>query len=87
MIKIQEVINNLQNKIDRYDKLVELINFIENKSSYTYDVKDIKIIENVLPFEEILDEPEEIVSEEIDSEVQDFNIEPYGDGQITLSLE
>ena len=45
MIKIQEVINNLQNKIDRYDKLVELINFIENKSSYTYDVKDIKIIE------------------------------------------
>ena len=52
----------------------------------TDKIKQINILES-LPYEEILDEPEEIVSEEIDSETQDFNIEPYGDGQITLSLE
>ena len=52
----------------------------------TDKIKQINILES-LPYEEILEVPEEIVSEEIDSEAQDFNIEPYGDGQITLSLE
>jgi topoisomerase-4 subunit A len=52
----------------------------------TDKIKQINILES-LPYEEILDEPEAMVSEESNSEAQDFNIELDDDGQITLSLE
>lgn len=79
--------------VQKDNQIVNLDEFIAIKgikalgNQLTTDkIKQINILES-LPYEEMLDEPEAMVSEEIDSESQDFNIELNDDGQITLSLE
>ena len=50
-------------------------------------IKQINMLDP-LPYEEVLDEPEVIPSDDNDAkDIQDFNIELDDDGQITLSLE
>jgi topoisomerase-4 subunit A len=79
--------------VQKDNQIVNLDEFIAVKgikalgNQLTTDkIKQINILES-LPYEEILDEPEAMVSEESNSESQDFNIELDDDGQITLSLE
>lgn len=54
----------------------------------TDKLKQVNLLDS-LPYEEILDEPEAIQSEELEegNDIQDFNIQLDDDGQITLSLE
>jgi topoisomerase-4 subunit A len=79
--------------VQKDNQIVNLDEFIAVKgikalgNQLTTDkIKQINILES-LPYEEILDEPEAMVTEESNSEAQDFNIELDDDGQITLSLE
>ena len=55
----------------------------------TEKLKQVNLLDP-LPYEEVLDEPEAIISEETTEEtnnIQDFNIELDDDGQIMLSLD
>jgi topoisomerase-4 subunit A len=80
--------------VQKDNQIVNLDEFIAVKgikalgNQLTTDkIKQINMLDS-LPYEEILDEPEAIVSDETDAkDIQDFNIELDDDGQITLSLE
>jgi topoisomerase-4 subunit A len=92
-LPMAEVVYAKVKGVQKDNQIVNLDEFIAIKgikalgNQLTTDkIKQINILES-LPYEEMLDEPEAMVSEEIDSETQDFNIELNDDGQITLSLE
>ena len=93
-LPMAEVVYAKVKGVQKDNQIVNLDEFIAVKgikalgNQLTTDkIKQINILES-LPYEEMLDEPEAIVSENTDAkDIQDFNIELDDDGQITLSLE
>ena len=92
-LPMAEVVYAKVKGVQKDNQIVNLDEFIAVKgikalgNQLTTDkIKQVNILES-LPYEEELDEPEALVSEENTSDDQDFNIELDDDGQITLSLE
>ena len=93
---VAEVIYAKVKGVQKENQIVDLEQFIAVKgikalgNQLTTDkVKQINLLDP-LPYEEILEEPEaqpEATDESEGADIQDFNIELDGDGQITLSLE
>ena len=93
-LPMAEVVYAKVKGVQKDNQIVNLDEFIAVKgikalgNQLTTDkIKQINMLDS-LPYEEILDEPEVIPSDENESkDIQDFNIELDDDGQITLSLE